>query len=101
VVSIAEAKQDSIPQYINCLGTVTAFNSVTLKSRVDGELVEVAFQEGQMVQEGQLLARIDSRTFEASLNQAKGQLQRDLAALELARLNVDLIPELASRRSPL
>lgn len=89
VVSIAEAKQDSIPQFINCLGTVTAFNSVTLKSRVDGELVEVAFQEGQMVQEGQLLARIDSRTFEALLNQTKGQLQRDLAALELARLNVD------------
>lgn len=89
VVSIAEAKQDSIPQFINCLGTVTAFNSVTVKSRVDGELVEVAFQEGQMVQEGQLLARIDSRTFEAALNQAKGQLQRDLAALELARLNVE------------
>jgi multidrug efflux system membrane fusion protein len=89
VVSIAEAKQDSIPQFINCLGTVTAFKSVTLKSRVDGELVEVAFQEGQMVQEGQLLARIDSRTFEALLNQTKGQLQRDLAALELARLNVD------------
>lgn len=94
VVSIAEAKQESIPQFINCLGTVTAFNSVTLKSRVDGELVEVAFQEGQMVQEGQLLARIDSRTFDAALNQAKGQLQRDLAALELARLNVDRLKNL-------
>lgn len=89
VVSIAQAKQESIPQFINCLGTVTAFNSVTVKSRVDGELVEVAFQEGQMVQEGQLLARIDSRSFEAALNQAKGQLQRDSAALELARLNVE------------
>ncbi|MFN5186327.1 MAG: efflux RND transporter periplasmic adaptor subunit, partial [Planctomycetota bacterium] len=60
-----------------------------VKSRVDGELVEVAFQEGQMIQEGQLLARIDARSFEAALNQAKGQLQRDLAALELAKLNVD------------
>ena len=89
VVSIAEAKIESIPQFINCLGTVTAFNSVTVKSRVDGELVEVAFQEGQMIQEGQLLARIDARSFEAALNQAKGQLQRDLAALELAKLNVD------------
>ena len=89
VVSIAQAKQESVPQFINCLGTVTAFNSVTVKSRVDGELVEVAFQEGQMVQEGQLLARIDSRSFEAALNQAKGQLQRDSAALELARLNVE------------
>jgi multidrug efflux system membrane fusion protein len=89
IVSIAQAKQESIPQFINCLGTVTAFNSVTVKSRVDGELVEVAFQEGQMVQEGQLLARIDSRSFEAALNQAKGQLQRDSAALELARLNVE------------
>jgi len=89
VVSIAQAKQETVPQFINCLGTVTAFNSVTVKSRVDGELVEVAFQEGQMVQEGQLLARIDSRSFEAALNQAKGQLQRDSAALELARLNVE------------
>jgi multidrug efflux system membrane fusion protein len=89
LVSIAEAKQDTIPQFINCLGTVTAFNNVTVKSRVDGELVEVAFQEGQMVQEGQLIARIDSRTFDAALNQAKGQLDRDLAALELARLNVE------------
>ena len=89
VVSIAQAMQESIPQYINCLGTVTAFNSVTVKSRVDGELVEVTFEEGQMVQEGQLLARIDSRSFVAALDQAKGQLQRDSAALELARLNVE------------
>jgi multidrug efflux system membrane fusion protein len=89
LVSVATAKKESIPQYLNCLGTVTAFNSVTVRSRVDGELVDVAFQEGQMVEEGQLLARVDSRGFEAALSQAKGQLERDMAALELARLNFE------------
>lgn len=89
LVSVATAKIEAIPQFLNCLGTVTAFNSVTVRSRVDGELVEVAFQEGQMIEEGQLLARVDSRGFEAALSQAKGQLERDLAALELARLNFE------------
>ena len=89
LVSIAPAKNETVPQFINCLGTVTATNSVTVKSRVDGELVEVAFQEGQLVEEGELLARIDSRGFDAALSQARGQLQRDSAALELAKLNYD------------
>lgn len=89
LVTLATAKVEAIPQYLNCLGTVTAFNSVTVRSRVDGELVGVSFQEGEMVEEGQLIARIDSRGFEAALSQARGQLERDLAALELARLNFE------------
>jgi membrane fusion protein, multidrug efflux system len=89
LVTLATATKESVPQYINCLGTVTAFNSVVIRSRVDGELIEVAFQEGQMVEAGQLLARIDPRAFEAIRDQAQGQLQRDLAALELARLNYE------------
>lgn len=89
LVTLATAKVEAIPQYLNCLGTVTAFNSVTVRSRVDGELVGVTFQEGEMVEEGQLIARIDSRGFEAALSQARGQLERDLAALELARLNFE------------
>lgn len=89
VVSIAKAQKETVPQYINCLGTVTAFNSVVVKSRVDGELVEVSSQEGQMVEAGQLLAKIDPRPFDAARDQAKGQLQRDLAGLELARLNYE------------
>jgi membrane fusion protein, multidrug efflux system len=88
-VPFAIAAKESVSQYINCLGTVTAFQSVVIRSRVDGELIEVAFQEGQMVEAGQLLARIDPRAFEASRDQAQGQLQRDLAALELARLNYE------------
>jgi multidrug efflux system membrane fusion protein len=70
------------------LGTVTAFKSVTIKSRVDGELVKVAFTEGQLVQEGDLLAEIDPRPFDAQLQQAEGQLARDEATLELAKLTL-------------
>lgn len=99
LVTTANAKKESVSQYINCLGTVTAFNSVVVKSRVDGELVEVAYQEGQMVEAGQLLARIDPRAFEAARDQAIGQLQRDLAALELARLNYERSKNLTSDTS--
>jgi multidrug efflux system membrane fusion protein len=95
LVSIAKAQKETVPQYINCLGTVTAFNSVVVKSRVDGELVEVSSQEGQMVEAGQLLAKIDPRPFDAARDQAKGQLQRDMAGLELARLNYERSKNLA------
>ncbi|MEI8210895.1 MAG: efflux RND transporter periplasmic adaptor subunit [Planctomycetota bacterium] len=99
LVTIASAKKESVSQFINCLGTVTAFNSVSVKSRVDGELVDVAFREGQMVEAGQLLARIDPRGFEAARDQTQGQLQRDLAALELARLNFERSKNLTSETS--
>ncbi len=89
VVTISEAENTTVPQYINCLGTVTAFNSVVVKSRVDGELIEVAIQEGEYVTEGRLLARIDPRQYQAARDQAAGQLERDKAAMELARLNYE------------
>lgn len=89
LVTVVEAEQNSVPQYINCLGTVTAYNSVVVKSRVDGELVDVAIQEGEMVTQGQLLARIDPRSYQAARDQAAGQLERDKAAMELAKLNFD------------
>ncbi len=89
LVTVVEAEQVSVPQYINCLGTVTAFNSVVVRSRVDGELIEVAIQEGEMVKAGQLLAKIDPRTYQSARDQAAGQLERDKAAMELARLNFD------------
>ena len=87
-VRTAEVQQRDMPVFISGLGTVTAFKTVTLRSRVDGELIKVAFNEGQMVQEGDLLAEIDPRLFKAQLQQAEGALARDEATLQLARLTL-------------
>lgn len=87
-VRTAVVVQRDMPLYINGLGTVTAFKTVTLKSRVDGELVKVAFTEGQMVKEQELLAEIDPRPYQAQLDQAEGTLSKDEATLQLARLTL-------------
>src|SRR5215468_3288326 len=84
VVTVAAKKVD-MPVYLRALGTVTAFNTVTVRSRVDGQLVHIAFTEGQFVKENDLLAEIDKRPFEAQLAQAKGQLARDQALLASAK----------------
>ena len=85
-VVTAAARTGDIPVYLRGLGTVTAFNTATLKSRVDGQLLSVPVKEGQAVREGELLAQIDPRPFEVQLQQAEGQLAKDKAALKDAQV---------------
>src|SRR6266403_426283 len=88
-VVVAAAQRGDLPVYFNGLGTVTAFNTVTVRSRVDGQLVSVAFKEGQFVHEGDLLAQIDPRPFQGQLEQAQGQLAKDQAQRKDAEVNLE------------
>ncbi len=88
-VAIESAGKADFPVYLNGLGTVTALRTVTVRPRVDGELVRVVFSEGQMVKEGDLLAEIDPRPFQVQLQQVEGQLMRDEALLKNAQIDHD------------
>ena len=88
-VVTAAARTGDVPVYLRGLGTATAFNTATVKSRVDGQLVSVAVKEGQAVREGELLAQIDPRPFEVQRQQAQGQLARDRAGLKDAQVILD------------
>jgi membrane fusion protein, multidrug efflux system len=87
-VVAAAARSGELDVVLNGLGTVTPLRTVTVRARVEGELMRVLFQEGQLVKEGQLLAEIDPRPFQVQLAQAEGQLARDQALLQNARLDL-------------
>jgi membrane fusion protein, multidrug efflux system len=87
-VAVATASRADLPLRLAALGSVIAFNTVTVRPRVDGQLMPVLFREGRFVNRGDLLAEIDARPFEVQLEQAQGQLARDQAQLANARVDL-------------
>jgi membrane fusion protein, multidrug efflux system len=103
-VSTSVVREDDFPLSRTGLGTVQAFNTVTVKVRVDGEIQKIAFREGQDVQVGDLLAEIDPRPYQAQLDQAVADKARDEALLANAKLDLErysslVIKEFATRQS--
>src|SRR5215467_939045 len=88
-VTVALAQQEDLPIYLNGLGSVQAFYTVNVKSRIDGQLVDVKFREGEFVKKGDLLAVIDPRPYQVQLDQAQAQLFKDQASLKDAQLNYE------------
>lgn len=88
-VSIASVQKQDVPVYLVGLGTVTAFYTANIKSRVDGQIMHVNFTEGQTVKEGELLIVIDPRPYQVQLEQMQAQLFKDQATLRDAKLNLD------------
>jgi len=88
-VHVAVVKTRSFPVILNGLGTVQATNMVTVRSRVDGQIEKVGFEEGQMVREGDLLVQIDPAPFQAALDQAKAKLAQDEASLTNAKQDLE------------
>jgi multidrug efflux system membrane fusion protein len=83
------SRRGDMPVYLTGLGTVTAFNTVTVRSRVDGQIMKIAFTEGQLVKENDLLVEVDPRPFQVMLEQAEGQKARDVALLDNALIDLE------------
>ncbi|MTB65991.1 MdtA/MuxA family multidrug efflux RND transporter periplasmic adaptor subunit [Providencia sp. wls1943] len=97
-VQFATAQEKVVPRFLSGLGTVQAANMVTVTSRVEGQLMNIYFTEGQSVKAGDLLAQIDPRPFEVQLAQAEGQLAKDKATLANARLDLTRYQKLAGTK---
>src|SRR6478735_4171635 len=93
-VAVAKAEVRDLPILLSGLGSVEAYNTVSVKSRIDGQLVKVNVKEGQEVKQGELLAEIDPRPYEVQLSQAQATLFKDQAALKDARLNLERFQQL-------
>jgi len=88
-VAVAKVEQQDVPVYLTGLGSVTAFNTANIKSRVDGQIMQVNVKEGQNVKQGELLVVIDPRPFQVQMEQMQAQLFKDQATLRDAKLNLD------------
>lgn len=93
-VAVASVQKRDIPYYITGLGSVLAFNTVTVKTRVDGQIMKVNFKEGQFVKEGDVLVEIDPRPYQVALEQAQGQLAKDVASQNDAKIDLNRYTQL-------
>ena len=93
-VAVAKAEIRDLPVLLNGLGSVEAYNTVAVKTRIDGQLVRINVREGQEVKEGELLAEIDPRPYQVQLSQTEATLFKDQAALKDARVNLERFQEL-------
>jgi multidrug efflux system membrane fusion protein len=97
-VTIAKVEKKDVPVWLEGLGTVAAWQQVTVRAQVDGRLDKVLFTEGQMVHKGDLLAQIDPRPFAAQLHQAEGAIARDTAQLHDAQINLQRYRDLRAQK---
>jgi membrane fusion protein, multidrug efflux system len=93
-VGVIGAQKRDVPYYVTGLGSVTAFNTVTVHSRVDGQIMKIYFTEGQFVKAGDVLAEIDPRPYQVALDQAQGQLAKDTASQNDAKVNLSRYQQL-------
>ena len=87
-VGVTAVQKRDVPYYLTGLGSVTAFNTVTVHTRVDGQIMKVNFREGQFVRAGDLLVEIDPRPYQVAVAQAEGQLAKDMASQKDAQANL-------------
>jgi multidrug efflux system membrane fusion protein len=98
-VTVAQVKKADFPVYLNGLGAVEPYQTVLIRSRVDGAIVKIAFRQGQMVKQGDVLAQVDPRPYQATLDQAQAKKTQDEASLRDAQLNLQRYADLAKKDS--
>lgn len=96
-VTVVRVQKTDFPVYLNGLGTVQPYDTVTVRSRVDGQIIKVAFRQGQVVKEGDTLVQIDPRPYQAALDQVVSKKEQDEANLKNAKLNLERYASLAQK----